>query len=80
MRYCVIKNTTKIIDGSYNGEEVMLENAFKAGFTNEQVEILTQEQFDERKSLEPKPIKDPSEKERIAELEQIINMILMGDM
>ena len=80
MRYCVIKNTTTTLDGSSNTNDVMLQNALNCGYSAEQVEILTQEQYDERKALEPQPIKEPSDKERITELEQIINMILMGDM
>lgn len=45
MRYCVIKNTTKIIDGSENSEEIMIQNANNCGFITEQVEILTEKEY-----------------------------------
>lgn len=81
MIYCVIKGTTTIIDDiKTNNDVTKIQNAINCGYTADQVEILTQSEFDERKALEPVPIKEPSDKERIAELEQIINMILMGDM
>lgn len=63
MRYCVVKDTTTVIDGSLNTDDVMLQNAINAGFTNNQVEILTQEQFDIRKAIEPLPEPVPSETE-----------------
>ncbi|WP_068986187.1 hypothetical protein [Lysinibacillus xylanilyticus] len=78
MRYCVVKDTTKVIDGSLNVDNVMLKNAINAGFTFEQIEILTQMQFDERLKLEPPPVTVPSEKERIVEIEKVINDLLLG--
>lgn len=42
MRYCVIKNTTTLIDGSENSKEIMLENAANSGFTSAYIEILTE--------------------------------------
>jgi len=56
MKYCVIKNTSIIIDGSENTEEIMRENALNAGFS--EFEILTEEEYKERKvneEIEPQP-------------------------
>lgn len=74
MRYCVVKDTTIIVDGSLNTDNVMLQNARTAGFTADQVEILTQAEYDERKALESKPLPVPTAEDRIEQLE---NMILM---
>lgn len=45
--------------------------------SHEWIEGATQEEIDEMTKVEPSP---PTQDERIAELEQIINMILMGEM
>lgn len=50
MKYCVVKNTLIVIDGSENLEEVMYENALSAGFTEDKVEILTEEEYQLRVS------------------------------
>lgn len=50
MNYCVIKNTTTIIDGSENPFETMIQNAINAGFEETEVEILTKEEYNIRKS------------------------------
>lgn len=63
MKYCVIKNTTKVIDGSNNPAEIMLRNAQNAGFTESEVEILTEEEYQARVELEPEPIREPTETE-----------------
>lgn len=76
MKYCVIKNTTKIIDGSENLQEVMLQNAENAGFTAEEIEILTEEEFEVRKALEPTPPQKPTAEERLTVLEEVMLMIL----
>lgn len=78
MKYCVIKNTTKVIDGSENSLEIMLQNAINAGFAENEVEILTEEEYQARVDLEPKPIELPSESERIDMLENIILMMMEG--
>ena len=77
MKYCVIKNTTKIIDGSVNPIEIMLQNAQNAGFTESEVEILTEEEYRARVELEPKPIPPMTESERITLLEQATNDLVM---
>ncbi len=78
MKYCVIKNTTTVIDGSENPLEIMLQNAINAGFAENEVEILTEEEYQARVDLEPKPIELPSESERIDMLENIILMMMEG--
>lgn len=78
MKYCVIKDTTKIIDGSENPIEIMLKNAQNAGFTESEVEILTEEEYQTRVELEPKPMAEPTETERLAVLESAVLDIIMG--
>lgn len=70
MKYCVIKNTTKVIDGSENPLEIMLQNAQNAGITD--FEILTEEEYEARKALEPEPLQSPTDKERIEATEAAI--------
>ena len=76
MKYCVIKNTTAIIDGSDNPQEIMLQNAENAGFTEAEVEILTEEEYEDRKALEPIPPQEPTAEERLTALEEVMLMIL----
>lgn len=78
MKYCVLKDTTKVIDGSDNPQEIMLQNAENAGFTAEEVEILTEEEFEARKALEPISPQEPTEKERLEALEQAMLEMVMG--
>lgn len=79
MKYCVIKDTTKVIDGSENPTEIMLQNAQNAGFTENEVEILAEEEYEARKELEPKPTELPSLEDRLQALEQIeLDRILGG--
>lgn len=54
MKYCVIKNTITVIDGSDNSDEIMRENALSAGIA--EFEILIEEEFKARvESLPPVP-------------------------
>lgn len=76
MNFCVIKNTTKVIDGSNNQVDIMLQNALNAGFLENDVEILTETEFETRKELEPKPTQPPSDMERIEALEGTLLMLL----
>lgn len=71
MKYCVVKNTVKIIDGSNNQLEIMLQNAQNAGFAENEVEILTEEEYQARKELEPEHPKEPSLEERLSALETL---------
>lgn len=76
MNYCVIKNTTTIIDGSLNNKEIMFKNAVNAKFTEDEVEILTEEEYQKRKELEPKPIIEPTlVEENRADIDYISIMI-----
>lgn len=56
MKYCVKKNTTVVVDGSENPQEAMIQNAINAGFTESEVETLTEEEYLARKASEPIPI------------------------
>ncbi|WIV10551.1 hypothetical protein [Proteiniborus sp. MB09-C3] len=67
MKYCVIKDTTRIIDGSENPIETMLLNAINAGFEESEVEILTEEEYLARKELEPIESQPKSELEILKE-------------
>ena len=78
MRYCVIKNTTKVIDGSDNSTELMLQNARNAGFKEEEVEILTEEEYQARLENEPKPIQEPALEERLEALEAAMLELILG--
>lgn len=79
MRYCVIKDTTTVIDGSNNSTEIMRENAQNAGFTESEVEILTEEEYQARKALEPVEPKPITAQERLEALEQgLLEVILNG--
>ena len=80
MKYCVIKNTTEVIDGSENSIETMIQNAHNAGFAEKEVEILTVEEYQARVELEPKPIIEPTTEERLKMAEETIIFLLMGGM
>ena len=71
MKYCVIKDMTTVIDGSENPEEIMLQNAKSAGYTKEQVEILTEEEYRVRIDSLPKLVPQPTIEERVANLENL---------
>lgn len=77
MKYCVIKNTTKVIDGSNNFLEIMLQNAINAGYLETEIEILTEEEYQSRKANEPIPPHPLSAEERISMAEQAINDLIM---
>lgn len=76
VKYCVIKNTTKVIDGSENPIEVMLQNAQNAGFTENEVEILTEEEYQARLENEPKLLPLPTAEERLEALEMVLLELL----
>lgn len=78
MKYCVIKNTTKVIDGSNNPAESMLQNAQNAGFSELEVEILTEEEYQSRKEIEPKPVQEPSIEDYMLDLDFRLSMIELG--
>lgn len=76
MKYCVVKNTTKVIDGSDNDTEIMLQNAQNTGFLESEVEILTEVEYKARVELEPKPIAEPTLEEKFAEQELVISDLI----
>lgn len=76
MKYCVIKNTIKIIDGSENPIDIMLQNAMNAGFTEDEIEILTEEEYQTRLKNEPKPLPLPTAEERLEALEMVLLELL----
>lgn len=76
MKYCVKKDTTIIIDGSDNQDEVMLENAIVSGFKVEEVEILTEEEYKARVDNLPMPIVNPTLEERLASAEEMLSMMM----
>jgi hypothetical protein len=78
MRYCVIKNTTKVIDGSENPDDIMFQNAQSAGFTESEVEILTEAEYQARKATEPKPPQLPTAEERLEALEFAMLELVLG--
>ena len=78
MRYCVNRGTTTVIDGSENPVDVMLQNALNAGFSTSEVEILTEEEYQARVNAEPKPLRPPTDKERLDDLEAAMAAILGG--
>jgi len=61
MRYCVIKDTTKVINNGLNTDESFLSDAKSAGLEVNKVEVLTKEEFESRKALEEQQPKEPSE-------------------
>lgn len=73
MKYCVVKGTTIVIDGSMNPKEIMYENAINAGYKVVQVEIITQSQYDERKASEPQLPDAPTEIDLLKEQAQTQN-------
>lgn len=80
LNYCVIRDTVKVIDGSTNPKETMVLNAKNAGFKENEVEILTKEEYQARLELEPKPIQKPTTNERLQALEEMELERLLGGM
>lgn len=81
MKYCVIKDTTKVIDGSENPLDTMLQNAQNAGFTEDEVDILTEEEYLARRELESiSEIPLTEEQQRLLDLEMAMAAILGGGM
>ena len=77
MKYCVIKDTATVVDGSENPAEVMALNAENAGITS--FEILAEEEFEARKTQELTPTLEPTTEERLEALEMaMLDMILGG--
>ena len=78
MKYCVVKDTIKVIDGSDNPLEIMLQNALNAGFTESEVEILTEEEYQARRESEPVEPSKPTVSKRLEALEQAMLELILG--
>lgn len=78
MNYCLIKNTTIIIDGSTNPKEIMLANAKNSGYNETEVEILSEVEFLDRKNSEEKPTELPIFEQRLETTENtLLNLLMM---
>lgn len=78
MKYCVVRNTTTVIDGSENSIEIMLQNAQNAGFSKDEVEVLTEEEYQARRVSEPVEPSSPTVSERLEALEQAMLELILG--
>ena len=77
MKCCVIKNTVVVIDGSGNSQDVMLQNAVNAGYTELDVEILTDSEYKLRLSGIPPVIQPPTIENRIQFIEDVLMDLLI---
>jgi hypothetical protein len=81
MRYLVRLGTAKEIERSeFNSDEIFIKNAKSAGFKEDEVEILTEEEYQARKELEPISPRLPTTEERLQMAEDTILFLLMGGM
>lgn len=78
MKYCVVKNTTAVIDGSDNPIEIMLQNAKNAGFEESEIEILTEEEYRARKALEPIKPKQPTLEDYLLDIDYRLSLVELG--
>lgn len=78
MRYCVIKDTILVIDGSNNDDYIMLGNAQNAGFSKNEVEILSEEEYMARLENEPKALQEPTSEEYLLDLDYRLSCIELG--
>ncbi len=75
MRYCVVKGTTTVVDGN-NPTELMLQNALNAGFTESEVEILTEDEYKVRLEIMQKPPEPTLDNKNRADIDYLA--IMMG--
>lgn len=81
MKYCVIKGTAKPINSSNTlSDEILIENALSAGISENEVEIITEEEYLSRVDAEPKPPTPPTLEERIQALELMELGKILGGM
>lgn len=85
MRYCVIKDTSTVIDASKTNTNDQFAIAYtSAGFEESEVEILTEEEYLARVESEPKSPQPPTTEERLIMAEETILFLmdinLMGGM
>lgn len=75
MKYCVAKGTIKCIDGSENHYDLMLQNAISAGYTEHEIEILTEEQWQAR-LIAMQPLPEPTlEQKNRADIDYLAIML-----
>lgn len=75
-RYCVRKDTIYIVSQGVNTDEVFYRDALSTGFTAEQVEILTQVEYDARKAVIPLEVLKEC---KTIELNNICNRTILGN-
>ena len=75
MRYCVVKDTAIVIDGSENPTEIMEQNALNAGIAD--FEILTEEEYLARKALEAE---QPRKKTQLEILQETVDMLVLDNL
>jgi len=75
-RYCVVKNTTTVIDGSINAVEIMLQNAVNAGLVETEIEILTEEEY--RQRLAENPVETPKPQPQI--LQETVDQLVLDSL
>lgn len=82
MKYCVVKDTIVVIDGSNNTDKVMMQNSVGSGYSPLEVEILTSDQYRQRESNLAPTVLPKSEleilKEQIATNMGALDYILMN--
>ena len=76
--YCVVRGTTKVIDNTSRTVEFMLQNAQNAGFSENEIEILTEEEYLQRLESEPKLPQVPTAEDRIEALELALLEVVLG--
>lgn len=86
MNYCVIKEKdTNLVYMSLENSsdiETMTENAVNVGLDLSKVDVvvLSKNEYENLKKLEPKPVPQPSETERIEALEKALLELVLGGM
>lgn len=80
MKYCVIKNTITVIDGSSNSDGIMRKNALSAGIA--EFEILTEDEYKDRVESLPLVPQPQTEleilKKQVSENQGAIDFIVMN--
>ncbi|MNO44249.1 hypothetical protein D3C76_344860 [compost metagenome] len=78
MKYCVVKDTTIVIDGSNNPSEIMIENALNAGYSPPEVEILTEDEYKFKVELQPAQQQPITEINYLLELDYRLSLLELG--
>ena len=77
-KYCVIKDTAKLISQGKRDDLLILsgESTFNKDGSKVDFEILTEIEYQDRKALEPIPLKPLTTEERLQVAEDTINFLL----